>query len=224
MTLDHEPDLPDLKKRDFIRLYFDAFRKRVHRLSALDTTGFPDEAFTLCIIYIDRLASGHYGGNQKNRNFHRVLTELGGDSLFKLLHPTDVLTVAQKAAGHELPEFKAAVERGGNRLLDEAVAIAVFKRTAPTVEANRHFTENIWRASIASIVYRRCRNPEVHGPGSGGLSLDEIVHNGTRGIRIDFANLYPALLSILSKIAALSNETGHWYGNPFFISTLSNSR
>jgi hypothetical protein len=66
-------------KQRFIEAFFDEFERKADRLQKLWSQSFTDEAFTLCLVYIDRLASGHYGGKYgRNRhNFWRALLEEG---------------------------------------------------------------------------------------------------------------------------------------------------
>jgi hypothetical protein len=57
----------DPSKQSFINAFFSAFKQKIDRLQELRKV-YPDEAFTLCLVYIDRLASGHFGGKEgKNR-------------------------------------------------------------------------------------------------------------------------------------------------------------
>ncbi len=75
----------------------------------------------------------------------------------------------------------------------------------------------LWRSSIANIAYDYIRNPEVHGPGSGGLSFDESVHKGKVGIILDFQVFYDALRAILLRVKEISVKTSQWFGNPNYI-------
>jgi len=52
---------PSLKQQA-IQSFFARFGQKIERLPELREKSFEDEAFTLCLVYIDRVASGHFGG------------------------------------------------------------------------------------------------------------------------------------------------------------------
>ncbi len=79
--------MPLSPKQKLVEAFFSAFDKRVKRLEDLRSRSFEDEAFALCVVYIDRLASGYYGGEagKNRRSFCRALSELSGNPLFGLV-------------------------------------------------------------------------------------------------------------------------------------------
>ena len=98
-------------KRQFVG-FFEGFGRRVERLPELFEQSFCDEAFTLCVVYIDRLASGHYGGDRKNHeNFSRASIELASNPLFGMLHPRELLEKAKTTFPAALPFLRAVVEK-----------------------------------------------------------------------------------------------------------------
>jgi len=99
-------------------------------------------------------------------------------------------------------------------LLKEAKVIRAIRGSFLDESAKRNPTENLWRASMASICYRHVRGPEIHGPGSGGLDFDQTLYNGKKGIRVDFHLVYDALRSIHERIKTESVQSGNWFGNP----------
>lgn len=86
-----------MSKEDFICAFFDRFERKISRLTQLFNSSFTEEAFTLCVVYIDRLASGHFGGGpgKNHENFCRALRELSGDPVFSMVHPGELLEQAQ---------------------------------------------------------------------------------------------------------------------------------
>lgn len=81
--------MPCEGKAFFIQEYFSEFRKKIERLDELFKWTFGEEVWTLCVVYIDQLASGkYYDGQEKNHeNFCRALSELSGDRFFGMIHP-----------------------------------------------------------------------------------------------------------------------------------------
>lgn len=217
-------DIPDEKggtdegredKLYFIRAFFEAFGCRIERLPKLFAESFGDEAFTLCVMYIDRLASGHYGGDgNSHRSFSSALRELGGDPLFAMLHPRVLLEKAKEFCPDAVPLLESTVKMHPSALLEE-VALAQAIRNSNLNESIKHkLRDNLWRASIASICYSRIRGQLVHGPGGGPLSFDQSDYKGQKGVRVDFRLLHEALLRIYDHIKAMSLENAEWFGNP----------
>lgn len=69
-------------KASFVKAYFEQVKLRIERLAQLRSekvggVSFKDEAFILCLVYIDSLASCYYG-EANGRTFCKVLRELSG--------------------------------------------------------------------------------------------------------------------------------------------------
>ncbi len=206
-------------KQQMIKGFFDGFEDKVDRLQELRAKGFDDEAFTLCLVYIDRLASGHFGGKagHNRRNFCRVLAELSGNPLFGLIHPRELRELAREHCPFATKLVDDIVSSRPDTLLDEKqIADEIRKSTLSEEEKNQIIT-NLWRASLASITYDSIRVAEAHGPGSGGLSFDKTIYNGQIGLTLDFAKLFDALKEILKRVAETSMSTGEWFGNPNYM-------
>ncbi len=209
-----------MPKADFIKAFFEKLERKISRLPELFKGSFPDEAFTLCVVYIDRLASGHYGGDPgKNReNFCRALQELSGNPLWAMLHPREMLEqTEQKLPGAVALVESIVKEKPPGTLLEEAEVARAIKDSSLEESAKRNLTENLWRASIASICYQHVRGPEIHGPGSGGIDFDETLYNGKKGVKVDFQLVYDALYNIHERIKAESVRSTNWFGNPKYL-------
>lgn len=203
-------------KREIVGAFFDEFGNKVARLREMYTGGFREEAFTLCIVYIDRLASGYYGGEVgKNReNFCRALKELSGNRLFAMLHPRELLEQVQQHFPDALSIVASITAPQPHTLLEESTVAAAITLSALEPSEKQELVDNLWRASIASICHAEIRVPEVHGAGSSGLDFDKTVYQGKVGLRIDFDLVYRALSSISEYVRNASVESGHWFGNP----------
>jgi hypothetical protein len=209
-------------KQDYIRGYFDQLGLKIDRLLKLYEDGFLDEAFTLCIIYIDRLASGYYGGGAGNnaKSFSRALKELGENPLFGMIHPGELIKRTKKNLPRAIPLMESIVRTSPNALISEPdIAQAQQASNLPQQDKNKAM-EHLWRASIANMCYENIRIPEVHGSGSGGFALDQTIYLGVKGLRIDFTKIYPALRKIFGHVKGVSIETGEWFGRKNYISEL----
>lgn len=217
-------DIPDEKrgtdegredKLYFIRAFFEHFGRKVERLPKLFAGCFSDEAFTLCVVYIDHLASGHYGGDQQNHeNFSRALRELGGDPLFAMLHPRVLLEKVKESCPQALPLFESVADKHPSDLLHEAALAQEVRNSDLDESIKQKLKSNLWRASIASICYSEIRGSAVHGPGGGALSFGESIYMGKKGVTVDFHRLYESLLRIYDQINAQSLKSVKWFGNP----------
>lgn len=170
-------------KRQLIQSFFAAFEQRIKRLQELRKS-FPDESFTLCLVYIDRLASGRFGGGagQNRRNFSRALRQLSGNALFGMIHPRQLRELTQQYCPSAASFIESVVGRQPNALLVEDELAAEVRNSSLLEVEKTKLIENLWRASVANIAYDYIRTAEVHGPGSGGLSFDKSVYEGRTGI------------------------------------------
>jgi hypothetical protein len=207
--------MPLTSKQQFIKCFFDEFRRKVERLEKLSSDGFNEEAFTLSLIYIDRLASGHYGGKygQNRRNFWRALKELSDNPLFGMIHPQRLLEETRVQYASATLQVESIVSQEPHTLLEEGKLAETIRCSSLTDCEKVGLVSNLWRASIANISYDYIRNAEVHGPGSGGLSFDHSIYKGQTGVTLDFKTFYDALCAILSRVAEMSIRDSQWFGN-----------
>jgi len=71
----------------------------------------------------------------------------------------------------------------------------------------------VWRGSIANAIYTALRSPGVHYGGvTHGLSFSTSMFRGQPIPRVDFDNLYPALVSLAAHAKKVSESTGEWFG------------
>ena len=198
--------------------FFRAFKEKIDRVQEL-RKAYPDEAFTLCLVYIDRLASGHFGGKEgKNRrNFSRALVQLSENALFGMIHPHQLEESACRYCPSAVSFISSLINRQPNALIPENDVAAEIRQSSLLDGEKRKLVENLWRSSIANIAYDFIRVAEVHGPGSGGLSFDESIYQGQKGVTLSFEMLYDALQHIHQRVTEASLFTGHWFGNPNYL-------
>jgi hypothetical protein len=206
-------------KQDFIKAFFDDFGRRIERLPKLYGESFRHEAFILGIVYINWLASGYYGGEPggNRKSFCRALNELSGNALFGMIHPRELIERADERCPFATSLLESIVKKQPRTLLSEAELTQEIQASSMADSEKDAVISNVWRASIANICYDHIRNPEIHGPGSGGLSFGDSMYEGKVGVSVDFRILYDALRKIHGRIMAISIEKGEWFGRPSYM-------
>ncbi len=85
-----------------------------------------------------------------------------------------------------------------------------------------HFSRNdlnqvkreLWRATIAAIVYYWLRNPSVHGLGPGqNTSFSGSTYLGKPVPNLDFKRLHNAAAKLLAELRGRSEKTGQFFGD-----------
>jgi hypothetical protein len=206
-------------KQKLVEAFFGEFEQKIKRLEELRSQSFEDEAFTLCLVYIDRLASGHYGGKygRNRKNFWRALKELSNNPLLGMIHPLPLLEQTKAKCPTATSPIESIIKKQPHALLDEDKLAEEIRHWSLTDSEKVGLISSLWRASIASISYDYIRNAEVHGPGSGGISFDESIYKGQVGVTLDFKIFFDALRSILSRVTEMSISSSQWFGNPNYI-------
>jgi hypothetical protein len=206
-------------KTFYIQEYFADFRKRIERLDELFKGVFMEEAWTLCVVYIDQLASGrYYDGQEKNHeNFCRALSDLSGDRFFGMIHPQRLSDEAQKQDGAIRCVVSQFVKNHPNQFIEQETFKQYVQQSGLPDSAKSSLIAHLWRASVASICYERIRCQAVHGPGwSSTLTFDKTSYEGRSGARVDFGRLRDALYGVLREVESLSLQSGEWFGNPLY--------
>ncbi len=208
-------------KQDFIRTFFDDFGRKIDRLKELHEKGFKDEAFTLSIVYIDRLAAGNYDPSPGHNGeaFCRALRELGNNPLFEMIHPGELLQRTKERLPVAVVLIESLVNKQPGALLSEGELSQDIFKSSLLEPDKQNLISHLWRASMANICYDYIRNPQIHGPGSIGFTFDETTFDGKGGVSLDFHVLHDALHNIWTHIRETSIETGEWFGRPGFLKT-----
>jgi len=212
--------VPDpLPKQEWIRSFFEEFERKVNRLQELYDNSFQDEAFTLCMIYVDRLASGHFGGRegQNRKNFSKALTQLSGNPLFGMIHPLQLQRLTKRFCPSAASFIQSVAGKQPHFLLDEAKLAEEIRQSSLPGQEKAELISHLWRASMSNIAYDHVRGAEVHGPGSGGQPFGETIYDGKKGVVLDFDIFYGALKEILKKVTELSLSSDDWFGNPNYM-------
>ena len=212
-------DMPCEGKAFFIQEYFSGFRKKIERLDELFKGTFEEEVWTLCVVYIDQLASGRYcDGQEKNHeNFCRALSELSGDRFFGMIHPRQLSDVAQTRNQAIRDVVSQFVKNHPDQFIEQETFKQFVQQSSLTESVKSCLIANLWRASVASICYERIRCQAVHGPGwSSTLTFDKTAYDGALGARVDYGRLRDALYGVLREVESLSLHSEEWFGNPLY--------
>jgi hypothetical protein len=206
-------------KMFFIQEYFSDFRKRTERLDELFKAAFEEEVWTLCVVYIDQLASGrYYDGQEKNHeNFCRALSELSGDRFFGMIHPQRLSDLAQSRGDAIRDVIGQFVKNHPGQFIEQETFKQFVQQSSLTEPVKSSLIANLWRASVASICYERIRCQAVHGPGwTSTLTFDKTAYDGALGARVDYGRLRDALYGVLREVESLSLHSEEWFGNPLY--------
>ena len=175
-------------KIEFIEAYFVNLDRRIALLRQLHESEYENEALLLCCCYIDGLATSLYWPDEGSaRNFVRVLQQHGGETLLCHVHPKQLFEAFDSK--RFLRSLAARVARlwGSNdhclRTLDEAAA--ELSGHLPAEEASLLRNE-IWRGTLAQLVYTRIRCQAVHNLGASPLLLSETTFRDKPVPPLDF--------------------------------------
>jgi hypothetical protein len=211
----------------FVSAYFEQVKSRIEKLATLRSQkigemSFEDEAFILCLGYIDGLASCYYGNKKgSQRTFCQAMRELSGNPVFGKLHPQVLLDPKNdkrwKYATDAKQQVEELVKKRPSELFDES-EIAAIIRQGTIVQAERDkLIADLWRFSVGAICYTHMRCAAVHEFGTAPLSFGETVHEGKLGFRLDFDVVYAALQNVGAHVAQVSIEKGEWFGRPDYL-------
>jgi hypothetical protein len=204
-------------KREVIGGFFEEAEARVAFLVELAQTGHEAEAMTLCLTYIDSFAQWlRWPASSSARNFVEALMQFGGNPLMALAHPLEAILAFR--------HMKAPWPGLADRIQDvfanppyELLATAAFvdalriRLTSTEIEQVRR---EMWRTTIANLVYQHLRNASVHAFGGGsGIWLSLTTHEGAPVPPIRFQQLLPCVRGLVAEARRRSDETGQWFGN-----------
>lgn len=203
----------DKPKAFSIKAYFDDLQNRISFLAELHVMGRKDEALMLCCCYIEALGSRESDEpKNKAKNYCGILTEQGGNELWRLIHPKQLknLLSSKKLFNDILNVLEPLVDAYGKQLIEPHEVLDCFN---PHInEEQRNWLQNnIFKGSMASISYERIRSELVHDISGGSISFGETVCNGKQVPDIDFELLYASLLKIVSASQEKSISTNKWW-------------
>ena len=198
-------------KHRFITVFFDDAEERIVILDELAGTGYEREALTLCLTYIDSFAQWLcWPLSSTGHNFVKAVIQFGGDTLMGLVHPSQAICVFSQMKS----PWKTLAERIAHAFpgpVCELLPVSHFEQVLGLTPTER---AEVWRATIANIVYQHLRNPSVHGfRGSGGIILSQTTYQGQPVPIIGFPQLKSCAWGLVAEARRRSEANGEWFGN-----------
>lgn len=214
----------DIKaKASSIDAYFDDLRQRVDLLPKLYAAGYENEALLLCCCYIEGLGSSLYWREEASaHNFVRILEEHGSEEILWHIHPRQLLDALEEKA-------KSLYSRIGDKLVTIFVTDENALRTKEEIvalvndqlklrdEDMQRLTNQLWRGTLANLVYSDIRSLLVHRLGARPILLSRTTLHSQPIPVLNFTLLYPQLTEILEKVRELSVTANSWFGHDFRI-------
>lgn len=213
-------------KAEFIQAFFDNLGLKLERIQDLYDKSYKEEAFILCVVYIDWLASGYYGGEpgHNRQSFCKALKELSANPVLGMLHSQELAEQTKENCPSATTLIESLVNKRPHELLAETEVSNEIRGSSLRDSEKGDLIANLWRASIANILYERIRNRAIHGQGILPVTFDETINESHQGLRIDFHVLRDALRNIVVQVKAISVEKGEWFGNPKFMNPRKQKR
>lgn len=202
-------------KMSFIVAFFDELDDKIDFLAQLLEQGRRDEALTLCAAYLDGLSNWLSTDSGAHRNFSRTLGALGGEPVFGLVLPAELLKALPERSAP--PGCSDALRSWVTELTDNEAWVPYELTQALNEPLGRDaaswISNEYWRGTVASAVYSRIRNPGTHWLGSAeALTFSSTTHRGAPLPDIGFDMLYRALRRIATHARQLSIDTNKWFG------------
>ena len=202
-------------KREAIEGFFDESEARVGFLAELTQAGHEAEAMTLCLTYIDSFSQWlRWPASSTGRNFVEAMVQFSGDSLMALAHPLHAMRSFRrmKAPWPDLADrIEAVFANPPYELLPTTAFVDTLGLAGTEIEQVRR---EIWRTTIANLVYQHLRNASVHAFGGGsGIWLSQTTHLGLPVPPVRFEQLLRCLRGLVVEARRRSEGTGQWFGN-----------
>lgn len=202
-------------KAFFIEAYFDNLQHRIAFLPALNAKGRECEALMLCCCYIEALGSREIAGRDiKAKNYCAILSEEGGNEIWRLIHPKQLKKVLSTNGlfKEQFNTLEPLIDDFGSQLIDPQELLAHLE---PSLDGKQRswLQDNIFKGSVAMISYERIRCELVHDiEAETSISFGETTYKGNPVPKLDFEALYSSLKKIVAasqKKAVSSNK--FWY-------------
>ncbi len=147
------------------------------------------------------------------RNFVDALVQFGGNPLMQLAHPLQ----AVRSFGSMNEPWKTLAGRLEAAFQGppyELVPILTLENELAKHFSGSELKAELWRTTIANVVYRRLRNPAIHGFGpSGGIIFSETKWKGQPVPEVGLPSLKDCALGLINEARNRSVANGQWFGN-----------
>jgi hypothetical protein len=204
-------------KRSFITSFFDDAEARIAFLGELASAGHKREAMTLCLTYIDSFAQWLcWPSTSTGRNFVEAVTQFGGNSLIGLAHPLQAIRAFSQMR-QPWQAFAEQITCAFPGPVHEILPTPVFEEALAhhlTAAELAQVRSEVWRATIANIVYQHLRNPSVHGfSASSGIILSQTTYHGQPVPIFGLPQLRGCVSGLVAEGRRRSESNWEWFGN-----------
>lgn len=185
-------------------------------LGELFRDGHEDEALTLCCCYIEAVGSNHYGKDNSRKHFVKILKEYGGEEILSVIHPKHMKDklLDQKGLKNIGGKVTDVLDKAFGHLYTDEEMIDLCMPVLDQSEITK-LSKNLWRGTLAAIVYEYIRNALVHETMAPTYHFSQISFRGGQVAFPDFNLLYSAWERILSEMKDYSLRTVTWMGSTF---------
>lgn len=203
-------------KRRFIEAYFEDLDQKACFTDRLNEKGHKDEALLLCCCYIEAVGNGLAATSAGYaENFASVLMEHGGEPVLALIHPRKVkesLPYKSTSPASKAALVGALLTLPTNQTLTADEFLTAMQQLI-TPDAFEFLKKELWRGSIASIVYSRIRSPGVHtfGPAKS-LIFSATTYKDKLLPEVDFPMLRRVLARVIAHAEQVSLSTNRLFG------------
>jgi len=204
-------------KEGFMNAYFDEAFERVAFLERLAVEGRQIESLTLCLVYLDGLSQLlSWPGKETGRNFVQTLCSHDPAGFLALTHPLQLIRAFDAMNGPWPSRARSLEERYPGppySLMSRAEASNAISDTFTCNEV-AEIVRELWRGTVAAVVYHWMRNPSVHGfGGSQRISFDETSLEGSPAPSLSLHTLLPPLRAMINEGRERSLKACEWFGD-----------
>jgi hypothetical protein len=203
--------------------YFDDLDARIETVRLINGESHTDEALLLCCAYLDSLASLRYRNPERSHfYFVKLLGEHGRDQRLGLVHPVQFLHALDEHRSKWSAEVSTKTKTMLLQLVGALYEASDFRdrlRAVLSVDEQEKIRENLWRGTLASIIYTDVRCELVHGIAPSisphRVNLSTTTWNRRPVGPIDFGFVQTILESVSSDLRSLSVGRGELFGHGF---------
>ena len=203
--------------------YFDDLDARIETVSLINEDSHTDEALLLCCAYLDSVASLRYRNPERSHfYFVKLLEEHGRDQRLGLVHPIQFLHALDKHRSKWSDEVLRKTRSTLLQLVGTLYEKSDFRsrvRTLLSADEKEKVRENLWRGTLASIIYTNVRCELVHGIAPSisphSVDLSSTSWNQTQVGPINFGFVHTILKSVSADLRSSSLARGELFGHGF---------
>jgi hypothetical protein len=186
---------------DLVTSYLNKATAKVDFLDELASSGHKDEARTLCLVYIDRLAQILSWPSEKSGEiFVNTLIGFGEDPWMGRFYPLQLaraLSTEDKLKPFST-EIAAAFPGPSYQLMDAITFEKEMRQKIPKLQLSL-LQKHAWKATVANIAYKHLRVPAIHGLGSSGDLNLNATYNGTPAPILDLQRFKKCAIALIKE-------------------------